>query len=182
MKTQVVCLATALLSATVHAQNTKTLMKCKLGGQQKRTIEIASDRPIADSKRILLKESPGAPAQPIFGTEDDASRGADIEIKCIGGQERVLLVYGEFFGSGYPRGLAIRFNSGHLERITFAEPSLPDWVELGNSEMRIIFSTHGPDYPSGPITYRYVSGDGQVSEVQTGNLLPMKGSIRIAVK
>jgi hypothetical protein len=123
-------------------------------------------------------------AQPhlIFGGENDASRGSEVKIRCVGKEEKVLLLVGEFLGSGYPRGIAVRFHEGRLEQIEFAESGLPAFVDLTSTEMRLAFSRHGPEIAAHFAIYTYASGVGPAPDVKEAQRVPRPvGGVRISV-
>jgi hypothetical protein len=154
-----------LLACSGVAAAQTTLATCRLGEKQNVVVSVIAERPIADSQRISSKAASERSPRPIFGDEDDASRGAEIKVRCVGNEERVLVVMGEFLGTGYPRGVVVRFHEGVLERLEFAEPGLPVFVDLTPSEMRLIFSRHGPEIVAPFAIYRYVSGTGPMPDV-----------------
>ncbi|MGZ3182099.1 MAG: hypothetical protein ACXU8N_06635 [Telluria sp.] len=175
--------ATLALPMSGYSETMRTLIKCKLGEGKTRIVSITTDQPRADPKRIFVKLSPTAVEVPIFGYEDERSRGSELELKCLGGREKVLLVFGEFFGSGYPRGIALRFHAGTVERIDFAERTLPKWIDLTRSGMRLIFSEHGPEIQAPYVSYRFSIGVGQDQEGQALEDMPaLESGTRIEVR
>jgi hypothetical protein len=170
-----------LVSCGIAAAQT-ALASCRLGKKQHETVSVVAWQPIADSRVISLKMESEAEPHLIFGGENDASRGSKVRIRCVGKDEKVLLLVGEFLGSGYPRGIAVRFHAGRLERIEFAEPGLPAFVDLTPSEMRLVFSRHGPEIAAQFAIYTYVSGVGPASDVKEAAHVPrLAGSVRILV-
>jgi hypothetical protein len=161
-----------LLACSAVAIAHTTLATCRLGKKQHETISVIAGQPIADSRIISLKMSSEHRPQLIFGDEDDASRGSEVRAKCVGKEEKVLVLVGEFLGSGYPRGVAVRFNKGRSEKIEFAEPGLPAFVDLTPSGMRLAFSRHGPESAGQFAIYTYVSGAGAMPDVKEANRVP----------
>jgi hypothetical protein len=176
-------IAVVLLACTSVTSAGTTVAICRLGKKQHEMISVIAEQPIADSRVFSLKTMSEARPHPIFGDEDDASRGARVQVRCVGQDEKVLVLVGEFLGSGYPKGVAIRFNAGQLERIEFAEPGLPAFIDLTPSEMRIAFSRHGPEIAAEFAVYTYVSGAGPMPDVQEAHLVPRPANgIRIPVQ
>jgi hypothetical protein len=104
-------------------------------------------------------------------------------VRCVGKEEKVLILVGEFLGSGYPKGVAVRFNNGELEQLEFAEPGLPAFVELTPFEMRLAFSRHAPEISAPFAVYAYVSGAGPTPDVKEVYRLPkLAGAVRIRVQ
>jgi hypothetical protein len=168
-------------SGVVFAQ--ATLATCQLGKKQHETVSVIAEQPIADSRAISLKTSSEPRPYLIFGGENDTSRGSEVRAKCIGKEEKVLVLVGEFLGAGYPRGIAVRFNKGRLEQIEFAEPGLPAFVDLTPSEMRLAFSRHGPEIAAPFAIYTYVSGTGPLPDVKEAHRVPRPADgVRIPVQ
>jgi hypothetical protein len=155
----------ALLASSGVAAAQTTLATCRLGQAQNEVVSVIAEQPIADSRQISLKAASEGRPNPIFGNEDDAFRGAEIKVRCVGKKEKVLIVIGEFLGAGYPRGVAVRFHQGALERLEFAEPGLPVFVDLTPSDMSLVFSRHGPEIAAPFAIYRYLSGTGPMPGV-----------------
>jgi len=110
-------------------------------------------------------------------------RGAEVGAKCVGEEEKVLVLVGEFLGAAYPRGIAVRFNMGQLEQIEFAEPGFPAFVDLTPSEMRLVFSRHGPEIAAPFAIYTYVSGTGPLPDVKEAHRVPRPADgVRIPVQ
>lgn len=155
---------------------------CRLGKKQHDTVSVVAGQPIADSRVISLKIESEAQPHLVFGGENDASRGSKIKIRCVGKEEKILLLVGEFLGSGYSRGIAVRFHQGRIEQIEFAEPGLPAFVDLTSSEMRLAFSHHGPEIASQFVIYTYVSGVGPAPDVKEAQRVPRPvDGVRISV-
>lgn len=172
-----------LLACTGIATAGTTVAMCRLGKKHHQTISVIAEQPIADSRVISLKAGSEARPQLIFGDENDASRGARVQVRCVGKDEKVLVLIGEFLGAGYPKGVAIRFNDGQFERIEFAEPGLPAFIDLTPSEMRIAFSRHSPEIAAQFVIYTYVSGIGPMPDVKEAHLVPRPAhGIRIPVQ
>ena len=173
----------ALLACSGVAFAQTTLATCQLGKKQHETVSVIAEQPIADSRVISLKTASEARPHLIFGSENDASRGAAVKVKCVGKDEKVLVLIGEFLGSAYPKGIAVRFNKGRIERIEFAEPGLPAFVDLTPSEMRLAFSKHGPEIAAPFAIYTYVSGTGAMPDVEGTRGVPRPADgVRIPVQ
>lgn len=178
---QFIGLALLACCGAVFAQT--TLATCRLGKGQHETVSVIAEQPIADSQLVSLKVASDGRARLIFGSEDDASRGSAIRMRCVGKEEKVLILVGEFLGSGYPRGIAVRLNQGRLEQIEFAEPELPAFVDLTPVEMRLAFSRHGPEIAAPFAIYTYVSGTGPGPEVKEAYRVPRPADgVRISVQ
>ena len=178
---QFIGLAVLGCCGAVFAQT--TLATCRLGKGQHEIVSVIAEQPIADSRLILLKTASDGRARLIFGSEDDVSRGAAIRVRCVGKEEKILILIGEFLGSGYPKGVAVRFNNGELEQLEFAEPGLPTFVDLTPFEMRLVFPKHAPEISAPLAIYVYVSGAGPTPDVKEAYRLPkLAGAIRIPVQ
>lgn len=172
----------ALLVCSSVAAAQTTVASCRLGKKQHETVSVIAGQPIADSRIISLKMGAEAQSHLIFGGENDVSRGSEVKIRCVGKEEKILLLVGEFLGSGYPRGIAVRFHNGRLERIEFAEPGLPAFVDLTPSEMRLAFSRHGPEIAAHFAIYTYVTGLGSAPDVKEAQHVPHPvDGVRISV-
>lgn len=172
-----------LLACTGVATAGTIVAICQLGKKQHETISVIAEQPIADSHVFSLKTASEVRPHQIFGDEDDASRGARVQVRCVGKNEKVLVLVGEFLGSGYPKGVAIRLNAGQIERIEFAEPGLPAFIDLTPSNMRIAFSRHGPEIAAEFAIYTYVSGVGPMPDVEEAHLVPRPANgVRIPVQ
>jgi hypothetical protein len=173
----------ALLACSGVASAQTTLATCQLGKKAHETVSVIAEQPISDSQVISLKTASEVRPHLIFGSENDASRGAQVRVKCVGKDEKVLVLVGEFLGSGYPRGIAVRFNMGRLEQIEFAEPGLPTFIDLTPSEMRLAFSKHGPEIAAPFAIYTYVSGAGPIPDVKEAHRVPRPADgVRIPVR
>lgn len=173
----------AMLFCSGIAAAQTTVGTCLLGKKHHETVSVIAGEPIADSRVIALKSKSEVRPHLIFGSENDASRGSKIRVRCVGKEEKVLLLVGEFLGSGYPRGVAVRFNKGRLEQIEFAEPGLPTFVDLTPSETRLIFSRHGPEIAAQFAIYTYVSGAGSMPDVKEAQRVPRSvDGVRIPVR
>jgi hypothetical protein len=183
MKSSGQLIGPALLACSGIAFAQTTVATCSLGKVQHETVSVIAEQPIADSRVISLKMSSEARPHLIFGSENDASRGAELRVKCVGEDEKVLVLIGEFLGSAYPKGIAVRFNKGQIARIDFAEPGLPAFVDLTPSAMRLVFSKHGPEIAAPFAIYTYVSGTGVMPDVKGTRSVPRPADgVRIPVR
>jgi hypothetical protein len=81
--------------------------------------------------------------QLFFGDKDN-SRGASVEIACVGRTSRALVVTGEFTAN-FLQGFVLSLNpkNGKVERLDFAEKNRPAWLYLSPSETTIVIPTNG---------------------------------------
>jgi hypothetical protein len=181
LSAQFIGLIVLAFSGTTVAQT--IVATCELGKKRHETMSVIAGQPVADSRVISLKTSSENRPHPIFGDENDASRGSEVRARCVGKEEKVLVLLGEFLGAGYPRGVAVRFNNGRIEQIEFAEPGLPAFVDLTPSEMRLAFSRHGPEVAGQFAIYTYVSGAGPMQDVKAADRIPRPADgVRIPVQ
>ena len=82
-----------LLAYSGVAAAQTTLATCRLGQAQNEVVSVIAEQPIADSRQISLKAASEGRPNPIFGNEDDASRGAEIKVRCVGKKRESCIRY-----------------------------------------------------------------------------------------
>lgn len=173
-------LGMTLAFARTHAEELDLLATCHLGVDMKREISVLAYDRIGDSYRPRLRLSRDGDTVPLFADMDDEeSRGRLSIIRCVGDKEKVLLMAGEFHGSGYPRGLAIRYQHGQLQRLEFAEHAFPTRVYLSQSAMLLYIPVSHSEPGHAWSVYRYDVENGQRQEVPTARRLPPPGSFSV---
>jgi hypothetical protein len=145
-----------MTSLAYGASSLSTVKQCTLnvGGAK---VSLLRTKRIGDTFKYLVRMADG-PAKPIFDGDDDQARGTLIKATCVGSASaRVLVVSGEFFGSGYPKGFALAWNEAQhkVERIDFAERAFPSQVYLNSSGMSLLIPTRGGDATAKFVLYQH---------------------------
>jgi hypothetical protein len=178
MKSFVAVIAVAFVNSTNAADSgNEVLASCVLGKARKLVVEVlASDR-VGNTFTVHLRTAHHDGTATLFPAgEQDESRGTSVRIQCEGRKEKVLVITGEFYGSGYPRGLVLRYNGEKLQRLEFAERSPPRFLYLMPRRMALYVPQPYPDREQGWTVYRYNAKQGQVSDQAFATKLPGTGS------
>lgn len=159
-------------SQDVSAQNKASVIKCALGRDGSRLVEVLRDHSIADTNVYYLRKDVDA-VESIYPGDINESRGASMSFDCAGSPERALIISGEFT-SNYVQGMVVRYNSARSEweRIDFAERGRPTQLYLGPAELIVAIPNLGHETSKTYILYRYISGKGQPSEPSASDALP----------
>lgn len=125
---------------------------------------------------------PDGRVHPLFDGDDDQSRGTLSKVVCAGTPSaRALVMSGEFFGSGYPKGVAYAWNAAlrQLERVEFAERAFPSRVRLNPAGMRLLIPSQGGDATARFVLYRHdaASDKTEVIATDTGDALGGEGVV-----
>jgi hypothetical protein len=147
--------ASLWLNAPAHAagQVAMPLVTCELAANQ--TVTVHRQAVVGDTAIVSVSVN-GQAAQPVFGDEDDASRGGNLKARCAGtAQARVLVIQGEFMGSGYPKGVAWAWNPylHALQRVNFAERSFPSRAMLSPKGITLVMPNRSAETPGRWVTY-----------------------------
>lgn len=145
------------LSSTAYcAQRLSTVKVCELGSSGP-TVTLLRSHRIGDTFKYFARVSRQT-AKPIFEGDDDQARGTLIKATCAGTKAaRALVVSGEFFGSGYPKGVAYAWNASQqkLERVDFAERAFPSRVYLNPTGMQLLFANRGGETSAKFVLYQH---------------------------
>lgn len=164
-------------SISAASTNRDLLMSCALGNAHDQVVDVLATDREGDTLTVTLRPGRLGRPSPLFPSEElDDSRGTSIRVQCVGKTENVLVITGEFYGSGYPRGLVLRYNGGKLQRLEFAEHSLPRFIYLGSRDMRLYVSQAYPGRQRGWTVYRYDATRGQYPEQEFVTKLPDAGT------
>lgn len=170
--TAIFATAIAILSTSASGAE-KILASCALGKAHDRLVEVHARDPVGDTLTIYLREEPGGRLTPLFpNAGPEESRGTSVHVQCSGGKEKVLVIFGEFYGSGYPRGLVLRYNTGKFQRLEFAERSPAQFLYLGTRGMRLYVPQAYPERQQGWTVYRYDATQGQSADQEFVAKLP----------
>jgi hypothetical protein len=95
-----------------------------------------------------------------------------------------VLVFALAYGPPYLKGEAIRSNpqSRAIERIYFAEKTLPRWLYASNTEMLLVIPNTGNETPKKYLIYRYETGKGQPDDATATDQLPTLESNLIPIR
>lgn len=159
------CCCSALSSAI-------TEKSCALGANGSERVVVTRNHPIADTWQYSLSIS--GKTEAIWGAENDGSRGASVQVQCIGKKEKVLLIRGEFFAAAYPKGLLLRYfnRSKTWQRIEFAERLAPIKLYLGQTDTILVFPNQGPEYSLPFVSYQAIMGKELPASIQASKTLP----------
>ena len=139
---------------------------CKLGSNGDHTLSLLRDHPIGGTAVYYLSRDGAAPVR-LYAGEPDQSRGQEIQVACIGMDERAFVLSGEF-ASNYVQGIAIRYNAkvGQWERVDFAERERPASIYLDAKGIAVLIPNSGRNESSKRyILYRYEAGTGDVKQI-----------------
>lgn len=177
MKPFVAVIAVAFASsATAADSGSEVLASCVLGEARKLVVEVLANDKVDDTLAVHLRTARHGTTALFPGDEPDESRGTSVQVQCKGKKEKVLVITGEFYGSGYPRGLVLRYNGEKLQRLEFAERSPPRFLYLMPHRMALYIPQAYPDREQGWTVYRYEATRGQDSDQSFATKLPGAGS------
>lgn len=138
IKKLVLALSFSLLSIqTAHAATT-----CRLGIDKGTEVKIVKSSKIYDT-HLYFFQIAGKGKVPLFGDKDH-SRGAYVQIDCVGTKHHALVISGEFTANAL-QGVMFTYNpTNHkIDRMEFAEKSRPSLVYLGDTSNLLIVQTNG---------------------------------------
>lgn len=92
------------------------------------------------------------------------------------------LIFAISYGPPYLKGVVVRRNPVNhaVERIDFAEKSLPRWLYLSPTQMRLVIPNIGNETASKYLIYDFASVKGQSNEPAASNVLPDKHGFNVA--
>ncbi|MES2820108.1 MAG: hypothetical protein V4812_14095 [Pseudomonadota bacterium] len=119
---------------------------------------------------ILLVQLDGKTELAFQDMPDTEFAGEVALAKCVGN----TLLFALQYGSPYRKGVLIRKNPNDhaVERLYFAEKSLPGWLYLNERHMLLVFLNEGYESNKKYLVYRYVAGEGQPSESEATDRRP----------
>ncbi len=150
------------------APRLSTVKTCQLGSSGP-TVTLLRSHRIGDTFKYFARVS-GQAAKPIFEGDDDQARGTLIKATCAGtNAARTLVVSGEFFGSGYPKGVAYAWNASQqkLERVDFAERAFPSRVYLNPTGMQLLFPNSGGETLAKFVLYQHDAASDKTETLST---------------
>ncbi len=169
---RLILLSFLLLSAKVQSEVVEKVISCQLGSKQFAT--LFRGHRIADTYVYSLQQENNQSL--LLYDNEDESRGMDVKAECVGKDEPLWVVSGEFF-SNYFQGLVLRYNANYeqWERINFAERARPVFIYVSNRAMSVVIPNQGNETDKKYLIYSYVSGKGQTEEITAVNVLPTIG-------
>lgn len=151
-----------------HAASLTLVRSCHLvDGSQMTLLAEAT----ADGNRLHLQINEHT--EKAFTDMPDADFvGTIVLVACIDHS----LVFAINYGSPYLKGAVVRKNpvSHRLERIDFAEKTLPRWLYVNSQEMQLIIPNIGYEVQSKYIVYQFSAPDGQTTEPLATDTLPSR--------
>jgi hypothetical protein len=123
---------------TVAAEVVKA---CDVGPGPKIKVEIIREAPSVDTYIYLLRQNGNA--TPIFSDVEN-SRGASVQVACVGRKNRVLVLSGEFAANAV-QGIVLTStpDGGKLGRLDFAEKIRPQLIYLSKTRTIVVIPTAG---------------------------------------
>lgn len=158
----------AVRSLGAEAVTGVTPRPCVLNADGAKVTLLKSHR-IGDTFTYRVRLPDGG-VHPIFDGDDDQSRGTLSNVVCAGTPSaRAWVMSGEFFGAGYPKGVAYAWNAAlrRLERVEFAERSFPSRVQLNPAGMRLLIPTAGGDATAKFVLYRHDAASDTTEAIAT---------------
>lgn len=169
---KIILILMACNSASANTNRPHRILTCALGKEHQQSVEVFAGQRIYDTYIIYIKNNTKKTLQPIFPGDINDSRGSLLLVHCAGHHEKILIIQGEFFGSGYPKGIVLRNNGGKYERIDFAERAFPEWIYLSQQEMKV-FIPNTPTHQRKKFTiYHFQSTTGQTNNIEYVDELP----------
>jgi hypothetical protein len=165
-----------MLIASVNTAYAKIITTCMTGTGTEHLVQLIREKNNTGSPGdylYYLKKDHNK-AQSLYPGESDQSAGSSVMASCIGEQEHVLILSGEF-SSAFIQGVAIRYNSKLKEwqRVNFAERERPMAVYLFNTGIFVIFYNKGRnESPQKYTVYKYRAGNGENAEQIYSDSLP----------
>jgi len=102
-----------------------------------------------------------------------------IKATCAGTKAaRALVVSGEFFGSGYPKGVAYGWNAPQqkVERMDFAERAFPSRIYLNPTGMQLLFPNPGGETSAKFVLYQHDAASDRTETLSTDTAPEPSGS------
>ncbi|NVD97101.1 hypothetical protein [Massilia sp. BJB1822] len=155
------------------------LEHCGLGPGGHYPVAVLARPAGAGDQIIYLRH--GGRTSALFGNADsEDSRASQLKTGCIGQGEKLLVLAGEFYSSGYPKGILLRYQGGRVQRLDFAERAYPHMAYLSAGGMRLYIASGRPDAAQKWTVYRYDAAAGQSMDEEYACCLPRprKGETR----
>jgi hypothetical protein len=168
-----------LVAVSQSAIGMETVTTCALGIGRSHTLSLLRDHRVASTAVYYLRKAGSAPARLYPGGEDQ-SRGNAVQLACVGTNEHVFVLSGEFT-SNYIQGVAIRYNTKarRWERVDFAEREHPTAIYLDPKGLAVLIPNNGRnESPAKYIIYRYNANTGQAEQTYSDHL-PQSRAVRI---
>ena len=130
--------------------------QCACGKKGEHTLTLLRDHGVGSTFVFYLSRNGAAPTL-LYGSDEEQSRGDDIEVGCVGRHERGLVISG-MFASNYIKGTALRFNTRgqRWERVDFAERVRPVSLYFRATGLEVLIPNSGRnESPMRYIIYRY---------------------------
>ncbi len=173
MKWRVLFLSGLAMCSHAFAKE-QIITTCSLGNNR---VKLVRSQPIYDTHQYAIRTGNSAPVL-IFGDEEH-SRGSSVKQHCIGHNNRILILSGEFTANAL-EGIAYFYDhqTNQLASIRFAERTRPRWAYIGTSDLLLVFlnGDHG-ESDSKYTIYRYLRG--QEPEISYSNLRPYEEKLRL---
>lgn len=166
MKNAWLYLITALSIGTAYAEPPKSILGCSLSDGTQVSLLAEST---AEGQRLFLELD--QKTQTAFSDMPDTDFvGQVVLAKCTSSS----LIFALNYGSPYLKGVVLRKNplSHSIERIDFAEKSLPRWLYLGQEQMRLVIPNIGNEVSGKFLVYDYFAGKGQSEEAGSVDVRP----------
>lgn len=179
--TLILALLVAALPSSVTATDgaSKVLISCALGEANDYVIDVLAKDHAHDTFTVNLRARQHGEVSPLFPDDDsEESVGSFVETRCAGEGEKVLVITGEFLGTGYPRGVVLRYNGGQLQRLEFAERLRPSLLYLGTGEMLLYVPEAYPEREPRWTVYRLDAEHGTDVDREAATRLPAPGKYR----
>lgn len=161
-------LMTSLSLQAYGAISGGAVRQCVLNASGTKVTLLKSHR-IGDTFAYRIR-LPDGQVHPLFEGQDDQSRGTLSKVVCAGTPSvRTLVMSGEFFGSGYPKGVAYAWNAAlrQLERVEFAERAFPSRVQLNPAGMRLLIPSQGGDATAKFVLYQHDAASDETKVIAT---------------
>lgn len=168
------CLIIVLFGTSAYAvQPRKSILSCPLADGTK--ISLLAE-PTAEGQRLLLELD--HKIETAFSDMPDSDFLGEVALaKCA----QSSLVFAINYGSPYLKGAVIRKNPAtyKIERINFAEKSLPSYLYLGRTRMRLLIPNIGNEVSTKFVVYDYLSEKGQPDETTGVDAVPSKRGFKV---
>lgn len=155
------------------------LEHCGLGQGGRYPVAVLTRPAGAGDQLIYLRH--GGRTEALFGDGDsEDSRASQLKTGCIGRGEKLLVLAGEFYSSGYPKGIVMRYQGGRLQRLDFAERAYPHMAYVSAGGIRLYIASGWPEARKKWTVYRYHAVTGQSRDEEYACCLPrpQKGEAR----
>ncbi|WP_256081914.1 hypothetical protein [Massilia sp. YIM B04103] len=170
------CLACA---AACGASSAGQLENCGLGPGGGYPVAVLAQQAGAGDQIIYLRH--GGKTEALFGNADsEDSRASQLKTGCVGRGEKLLVLAGEFYSSGYPKGVIMRYRGGRVQRLDFAERAYPHMAYASAAGLRLYIASGWPEAAKKWTVYRYDTATGQSMDEEYACCLPRpkKGETR----